>query len=253
MTAWAVGCSSSGTDASSPPDVSAPMDSSAPDAGPDAADAQVDAERDASSDANDAARAVDGSDAGLFAVNCPSGTTYYEGFNFDPVRGRTWTLLAGSYSWSPGSVTINSGSPNSQLWIGPRPNWTNYTISTMITPGPSSYGINAGINIRMEDSPSFPAPSDSGQMYFAGINPTGVILGAESSGTWTQLLDYSTGSIAEGTSYTMVVGVNGHTITVSLDGTTYIHYTDPTFAFGSFGLRTMNSSATFGPITVTCN
>jgi hypothetical protein len=253
MTAWAVGCYSISPYQQSPTDtscVSAPIDSSAPDT---SLVVPVDAGPDPSSDANDAARAVDGSDAdvdaGLFAVNCPSGTTYYESFNSDPVQDGTWTLLAGSYSWSPGRVTINSGSPNSQLWMGPRPNWTNYTISTTITPGPAP---NAGINIRMEDSPPFPAPSDSGHMYFAGIQAANVVLGTESGGTWAQLA-YPTARFAVGTQYPMVVGVNGQTITVSLDGTTYISYTDPTFALGSFGLRTFNSSATFGPITVTCN
>jgi hypothetical protein len=250
-----MGCAQSAStgleDAAAPAkDANAPTDAVTPDA------SAIDAGSDAgSADAADAGR-VDAAEAGLdtgtFGMDCPTGTTYYESFDSDPAKdGGAWSLLAGSYSWSPGSVTLNAGSPNSQLWIGPRPNWTNYTVSTTITSGPAN--VNVGLNIRMEDSPSYPAPNDSGHMYFVGFNTTSTILGAESNGMWTSLASPPV-TFTAGATHAVVVSVNGSLIKVSLDGTTCLNYTDSTFAVGSLGLRIFGScTATYGPITVTCN
>jgi hypothetical protein len=220
-------------------------------------EAGVDAGMEASVDAGTDAGSDTGTDSGtdaqpaiLFGPTCTGGTVYTDPFTTNPVTGGTWTFLVGPWTYNgPGSVSLVAGKPNTQLWIGPRPAWTDYSISVPVRIDVG--GGNGGINFRMQSTPASPA-NDSGKMYYAGIDTTQVILGKESSG-WT-MFDMPPATFAPGTFYTLLVSAAGNQLSVSVDGVPYIkNYMDGSFTFGSIGLRSYNIGMTYGPVTVTCN
>jgi hypothetical protein len=187
----------------------------------------------------------------IFGDTCPAGTTYADPLTSDPLTDGTLIPLAGPSTYDPASRTLSlaAGNPNTQLWIGPRPSWANYTVSVPIrldTPNG-----NAGINFRIQRA-TVGLPNDGGQMYFAGIEPGDAQVGTEVQGTYTQLARGS-GTFQMGTFYTLGVSVSGSRIEVTVDGAPYItNLTDTTFGYGSFGPRTYNSGATYGAMIVTC-
>jgi hypothetical protein len=194
--------------------------------------------------------AVIASCAPLFGATCPTGTVYTEPWAEDPFASGQWTNIVGletyNASSTPASESLRSGGPNTQMWIGTRPSWTNYTISVPIRI--DTGGGNGGLTFRMQ---SVGRANDSGQMYYAGISTNQVILGIENNG-WRQF-GGSTATFAPGTFYTLQVVVAGSTLSVSVDGANTVTFTDSTFAFGSLGLRTFVVGMTFGPISVTCD
>ena len=222
----------------------------------DAADDVNDGNATDASNRGDAADAADSSDSGpltIFGPTCPTGTVYTEPFTSDPIPDGTFTSLIGlsTYSAIARTLSLTTGSPNTQLWIGPRPQWTNYTVAVPVRIDSSSSGGNGGITFRMEATPTSPA-NNAGQMYFAGIGSGQVVLGIE-NGNWTEFTGAS-GTFAVATFYTLQVTVSGSAITVAVNGTPYAtNYVDTTYAFGSIGLRTFSSAMTYGAITVTCN
>jgi hypothetical protein len=191
-----------------------------------------------------------------FGADCPAGTVYTDPFDFDPVASGNWTLIAGSYTFDAANhaVTLVAGSTlNGQMWIGPRPAWTNYTVSVPVTLNANG---NGGVNFRMENTPD-PAPNDSGHMYLAGLWATGVQLSAETGGdasTFTSLAT-AAGTFSPTTSYVFQASVSGQAMKVNINGIQFVTDTDTTFnlAHGAIGLHSYKSSLTFGPVTVTCN
>ena len=205
------------------------------------------------SDANDAADSADSAPQPIFGATCPTGTVYTEPFTSDPVADGTFISLIGpsSYSASTHTLSLTAGNLNTQLWIGPRPNWTNYTVSVPIRIDSATSAGNGGLNFRMQSVPNAPA-NNAGQMYFAGIGTGQVVLGIE-NGDWTEFVGPSA-TFAVGTYYTLQVTVKGNAISVGVNGTSYAtNYTDSTYTFGSIGLRTYAAGMTYGAITVTCN
>lgn len=195
-----------------------------------------------------------GPDAGptvTFGTTCPTSTTYTEPFTSNPVANGTFISLIGPSTYNPSTNTLSlqAGSPNTQLWIGARPSWANYTISVPVRIDTS--GGNGGLTFRMESTPASPA-NNAGQMYFAGIATNQVLLGIE-NGSWTEL-EGPSATFAEGTFYTLQVIASGSALSLSVNGTAYVTSdTDTTFTYGSFGLRTYESGMTFGAISVTCD
>jgi hypothetical protein len=186
----------------------------------------------------------------IFGAACPTSTTYTEPFTSDPVADGTFVSLIGPSTYNPSSSTLSlqAGSPNTQLWIGARPSWANYTIAVPVRIDTS--GGNGGLTFRMVSTPSSPA-NNAGQMYFAGIATNQVLLGIE-NGNWTEL-EGPSATFAEGTFYTLQVTASGSALSLSVNGTAYVTSdTDTTFTYGSFGLRTYSSGMTFGTISVTC-
>jgi hypothetical protein len=209
-------------------------------------DAGADAGSDADSGSADAAPAV------VFGPSCPAGTVYAEPFTSDPIADGTFLPLTGSSTYDPvqHTVSLAAGSANTQLWLGPRPTWASYTVSASVRIDAASANGNGGFTFRMESSPSSPA-NNAGQMYYAGIATNQVILGLE-NGNWTEFSGPSA-TFTMGTFHTLDVTANGTSLSVSVDGTSYITYTDSTYTFGSFGLRTYALGMTYGAITVTCH
>jgi len=188
----------------------------------------------------------------LFGATCPTGTVYREPFTSDPIADGTFLPLIGPYAYSPTTSTLSltSGSPNTQLWIGARPAWTSYTISLSVRI--DSSGGNGGITFRMESTPASPG-NDDGEMYYAGIGTNAVYFGTETNGTWKSL-DGPSASFSVGTFYPLVITAKGSSLSLSAGGTLYVgSFPDSTFTFGSFGLRTYSSGMTYGAITVTCD
>lgn len=186
-----------------------------------------------------------------FGDTCPTGTVYTESWGEDPFASEVWTPIVGTQTYNAESVppdeSLASGNPNTQMWIGPRPSWTNYTISVPIRLDTPSGG-NGGINFRMQ---SVATPNDSGQMYYVGIDTGEVQLGIENDG-WMEFAS-TPATFALGVFYTLEVTVSGSTISATVDGANMTTYSDSTFASGSFGLRTFVVGMTYGPVTVTCN
>jgi hypothetical protein len=245
--------SSVSIDSSLPLDDSGPeIDSSPEDSGPEDSGLEVD-----SSPGTDADE--DAGPALTFPGPCPAGSVYSETWAADPVASGTWIPLTfngatPTYTYNTNhTVSLLQGNPNSQMWIGPHASWSNYTVSVSLRIDSASG--NAGINFRMEDELN-PAPNDSGHMYYIGILTTGVQVGLETGGaasSFTQLAS-TTGTFSVGTFYTLVVSMSGSTMNVSVGGTSYVSgLVNATETFGGVGLRTYQSGATYGAITVTCN
>jgi hypothetical protein len=218
-------------------------------------DAEAGSKADASADAADASEA--GGPIAGFGTNCPTGTVYSDDFAKDPLTSGNWTTLIGPITYdSPNHLLqLALGNPNTQLWIGARPAWTNYTASTQVRLDSTTVDAggtgNGGINFRIVDPGPTNPPNDSGKMYFAGINATQVLLGIENTG-WTPLAVLPA-SFTLGTFHTLTVTAKGSTIGVAVDGTTYATVVDTTFATGGIGLRTYLEGASYGATTVTCN
>jgi hypothetical protein len=205
----------------------------------------VDSGSDADSGFGDAAPAV------IFGPDCVNGTTYTELFTSDPVADGTFLPLAGSYTYDAANsrVSLAASSANAQLWIGPRATWTSYTISASVRIDTANG--NGGFTFRMESTPASPS-NNAGQMYYAGIATNQVLLGLE-NGNWTEFSGPSA-TFAVGTFYALAVTANGTSLSVSVDGKSYVtSYADTTYTFGSFGLRSFASGMTYGAITVTCH
>jgi len=172
-----------------------------------------------------------------------------------PLRRGAAQVRVAALSAAQNTVTLNASvNSNTQMWIGSRPNWAAYTVSVPITLADNNG--NAGVNVHIEALTN-PAPNDSGALYFAGIEAPGagnqVVIGAEVSG-WHPLTT-APGTFNPGTPYTLQVTIAGNAISVSVDGTAYASFTDTTYdmVYGSMDIRTYNSTATYGPVTVTCN
>jgi hypothetical protein len=215
---------------------------------------------DASADAADASEAggPDASAIAGFGTTCPAGTVYSDPFTTDPLASGHWTPLIGpiTYDSTHHLVQLAEGTPNTQVWIGTRPTWTNYTVSVQVRLDSATIdaGVigNGGINFRIVDPGPTNPPNDSGMMYFAGINASQVLLGIENGGAWTPLAVLPA-TFTLGTFYTLTVNAKGSTLSVALDGTTYVTVVDTTFSTGGIGLRTYGAGASYGAVTVTCN
>jgi hypothetical protein len=258
----------SGGDVGGQPDVEADV-AVVPDSGTDAgvgADAGTDAPGgrdsgalDASADAADASEAgsSDASATAGFGTACPAGKVYSDPFTTDPLTSGNWTPLIGpiTYDSTHHLVQLAEGTPNTQVWIGARPAWTNYTVSVQVRLDSATIDAgligNGGINFRIVDPGPTNPPNDSGKMYFAGINASQVLLGIENSG-WTPLAVLPA-TFTLGTFYTLTVSAKGSTLSVALDGTTYVTVVDTTFSSGGIGLRTFGAGASYGAVTVTCD
>ena len=231
-----------------------------PAGGDSGADAEAGSKLDASADAADASDAgrADASPTAGFGTTCPAGTLYGDSFVTDPVTSGNWTILIGpiTYDSTNDLLRLAQGNPNTQVWIGARPAWTNYTVSVQMrldstTTSDAGYLGNGGINFRIVDPGPANPPNDSGKMYFAGINATQVLMGIENTG-WTQLANVPA-TFTLGTFYTLTVSAKGTTLSFAVDGTTYATVTDTTFSTGGFGLRTYLAGVSYGAVTVTCN
>jgi hypothetical protein len=223
------------------------------------ADAGTDAPAGRDSGAFDASEAG-GSDASAtagFGATCPAGTVYSDAFATDPLTSGNWTTLIGpiTYDSTNHLVRLAQGTPNTQVWIGARPAWTNYTVSVQVrldsTTNDAGLIGNGGINFRIVDPGPTNPPNDSGKMYFAGINASQVLLGIENSG-WTPLA-LLPATFTLGTFHTLAVSAKGSTLSVAVDGTTYVTVVDTTFSTGGIGLRTYSAGASYRAVTVTCN
>jgi hypothetical protein len=203
------------------------------------------------------ARPVDAAPPVYFGTDCPTGTVYTDPFDLDPVASGNWKLIAGTYTFdaTAHTVTLAAVGANGQMWIGPRPAWTNYTVSVPILLD-SATG-NGGINFRIENAVADPAPNDSGHMYLAGMWTTGVELGAETGGdasAWAYLTGGSA-TFTPTTSYVMQASISGQAATLTINGVEFYTYTDNVYdlTYGSIGLKSYESTVTFGPVTVTCD
>jgi hypothetical protein len=206
---------------------------------------------DASPDASDA-----GPDAPTttgFGTTCPAGTVYTDTFAANPLTSGNWTPLIGTVTYDSTNhlLQLAQGTPNTQAWIGAHSAWTNYTVSVPVRIDASTPPTgNAGINFRIVNPGPANPPNDSGQMYFAGYNATQVLLGAENTG-WTQLA-LVPATFTLGAFHTITIGAKGTTLSVAIDGTTYVTLVDATFGTGGIGFRTYLAAASYGAVSVTC-
>jgi hypothetical protein len=107
---------------------------------------------------------ADASDGGAtFGATCAPPTVYEDSFGANPLLSG-WQTVAGAVTYDPGNdlLELSAGSPNTQVWIGPRPAWTDYTISAEVRIDDDDAGSGSGgVNFRVEQ---VGAANDSGQM-----------------------------------------------------------------------------------------
>jgi hypothetical protein len=233
-------------------DASASSDSSAGSDSSTGADSSTSPDSGPADSATNPDTGIDAAPTVVFGPNCPSGTTYTEPFTSDPIADGTFLPLVGSSTFDAvhNTFALAATSANTQVWIGPRPTWANLTISARVRiDTPMTIG-NGGFTFRMASTPASPS-NNAGQMYYAGIATNQVVLGSE-NGNWNEFKGPSA-TFAVGTFYTLSVTANGSSLSVSVDGTSYISsYADTTYSVGSIGLRSYATGMTYGAITVSC-
>jgi hypothetical protein len=203
-----------------------------------------------------AADVSDDADAGVFATSCPSGTVYAEPFTTNPLSLGTWIALIGqvTYDSTNDLLALAVGAPNTQAWIGARPNWANYIISVQVridAVGPTNTP-NGGVNFRMVNPGPMDPPNDSGMMYFAGISPGDISLGMETNGSYTLLQSVKQSFSTTPAFHTLTISAIGSVLSVSADGTNYITVTDSTYPSGGIGFRTYDTAMSYESLSVTC-
>lgn len=82
-----------------------------------------------------------------FGSTCPPGVVYIDSFTTDP--SSRWTTMGGSWTWDQRARIYKSGGSSYELvWIGPRPRWTNYTVSVPVRIDTTSSPAVGGVVFR---------------------------------------------------------------------------------------------------------
>ena len=170
----------------------------------------------------------------------------------DPVHS------VGAWETIDGRLTLSGSHSYGKVLYG-SPNWGDYTAEVTVTPSSSP---NCGLLVRATNpgDPSFlnawPSASDAATAtdwvvgYFVGLTSDGVIIGKQSYGY--REVARSDGAFPSGKSYRLKVVCVGARISVYVDGTLYLDYTDPEpYMQGMVGLRTHACSVAFDDLVVT--
>lgn len=170
----------------------------------------------------------------------------------DPVH------TVGAWESTDGRLTLSGSHAYGKVLYG-SPNWGDYTAEVTVTPASSP---NCGLLVRATNpgDPSFlnawPSASDAATAtdwivgYFVGLTSDGVIIGKQSYGY--REVARSDGAFPSGKSYRLKVVCVGARISVYVDGTLYLDYTDPEpYMQGMVGLRTHECSVSFDDLVVT--
>jgi hypothetical protein len=143
-------------------------------------------------------------------------------------------------------VLVNTSSTSgAAVWIGPQPEWTDYTVEVTLVPNEGSG--DAGLLFRAANiSPN----NDGGQQYYVGLYPTGdkVVLGRMNDG-WASLHQASV-SVSTDQAYRLKVHAQGSLFEVSVDDEPLLQFTDASYPNGSVGLRTYNRPTTYRRVVV---
>lgn len=155
--------------------------------------------------------------------------------NYEGYSPSTYTISGGAWSIITDGSNVYS---QSQAWSGPSytaltgsDSWSNYNITSKVkvTTSGTSTNYNAGIMGRVN--------SLNSSYYLALIRPTELDLYKNINGTWS-LIGFYSGSYPTNTWYTLMLGMNGSAITVSVNGTQRISVTDNSLSSGKVGLYT---------------
>lgn len=155
--------------------------------------------------------------------------------NFEGYSPSSYTTIGGTWSITTDGTKVYS---QTQAWSGSSykaltgsTSWTNYNITANVkVVGSGTTTIyNAGVLGRVN--------SDGTTYYLALIRPTEVDLYKNVNGTWTTLGYYSA-SYPTNTWYTLTLGMNGSTITVSVNGIQRISVADTAITSGQAGFYT---------------
>lgn len=155
--------------------------------------------------------------------------------NFEGYSPSTYTTIGGTWSITTDGTNVYS---QTQAWSGPSykaltgsTSWTNYNITANVkVVGSGTTAIyNAGVVGRANSAGTI--------YYLALIRPSEVDLYKNVNGTWTTLGYYSA-SYPTNTRYTLMLGMNGSTITVSVNGTQRIKVRDTAITSGQTGFYT---------------
>ena len=170
----------------------------------------------------------------------------------DPIHG------VGAWEIIDGRLTASGRNACGKVLYG-SPNWGDYTAEVTVTPASSP---NCGLLVRATNpgAPTFlgawPSVSDAATAtdwvvgYFVGLTSNGVILGKQSYSY--REVARADGAFPSGKSYRLKVVCVGARISVYVDGTLYLDYTDPEpYMQGMVGLRTHACSVAFDDLVVT--
>lgn len=188
-------------------------------------------------------------------VGTSSGTWVYEfdkyydrnllSDNFEDGDSAGWTPGLGSWSvTTEGPKVLNITTIDGVVKTG-NTSWNDYTVQSKIKMTGQYYGTGSGITFRYNDANNmywFRLSKDDNQLKLL----------KKQAGNWTVISSVPQ-SLSFNTWYTAKVVVNGTSIICYLDGVEKINITDTTFANGSIGFRSYNTSSLYDDVVVTDN
>ncbi len=189
--------------------------------------------------------ADDDLDPAPLTAACQTTLYFYDDFVDDPAS--SWADISGSWSWDGyGTFANTSTTAGANTWIGAR-SWTDYVVEVVMRPDHSSN--DPGFMTRVQ---AVSASNDHGESYYVGLYPSSdqVVLGYQDGG-WNVVRSASV-TIDSGVWYTLQHRMAGSDHEVWLDGSLIISDSDSSYAWGSIGLRTYRSPASYDYILV-CN
>jgi hypothetical protein len=215
---------------------------------------------------SDAAGTVDADSAAppvSFGMQCPVGTVYDDDFSTNPFAGPTprWTRVAAEWTWNAAnkSITVSNLNPHGVIWIGPRPNWRNYSVEVTQTgtaPAvPTDHG-DVGPIFRVSNvGTGTPPPNNAGAMYLAASSfQSGfdMLFGRFEGGNWNERATASPFNVSG--KITIRADAEGSNIRVFLGTATTpsITMSDNTYTTGSVGIRSYRAGVVIHRVKVTC-
>jgi hypothetical protein len=186
----------------------------------------------------------DGLDAAPITEECSANLYLWDPFTTSP-SSSGWTVASGAWGWDGAdeySSTSNGSGPTT--WL-PGNLWTDFVYEVEIQP----LGTAGDVGVIFRATSTGPS-NDSGEHYYVGLYAglDEVVLGSMNNG-WTLLTGMNT-TVTTQTWYTLRIHAVGSDISVFLDDSLVLTYTDNTWASGSVGFRTYRNEANYGSALV---
>lgn len=148
--------------------------------------------------------------------------------------GKNWTIIDGTWN-KTGNILFGSGSDETMI-IADNTNQSNYAVTMNSTINAGVPNNESSIVIRYVDANNF---------YWMGVGCWGhqYSIGRMLNGVPTEIASYGLESdVQQGVVYTLNAIAENNVLTLTVNGTQVLQITDNSFANGSFGIRTFNSS-----------
>lgn len=155
------------------------------------------------------------------------------------VVNNTWSVVSdGSYRYEGSHATASAITETGDS------SWTNYTIEATVK-GTDLDAAHAAFYLLGRYA-------DENNYYTFGYSKElgGLAIRKKVNASWTTLGTVYSFTPSENTDYTLRGEMNGHTLTLYLDGVQRVSATDTTFSTGKIGLQVYQSTARFDDVIV---